>query len=375
MTAESVSARYKIPARVRLALLALLFLPSVMAGAANAPKLLRSIDLQSEFCPEEFQQYNIPLTGVEFISENQLLVSTVCRIDGISLSKRDRFQATDPYHVKSVILNVSTSAVERKSDWPTHGSGSGLRVTHAGDLLLHRDNILELFSSAGRALQRLQVTRSNADDSTFVWVSPTGDVISVSQGPIGKAKNQALILDSRNLRPLERWQDNADVWNLAASTRAVVRSAAGGKLLVMRAFPSGEWKTIRTETVPSIATPLFIGDLEFAAPVHDAVLLYDIASQRETTLPCSSPIRVAISRDAGTLGVVWMKFADRGGNLNRPNLAGAGVDLYRLDSKRRILSMNVKPSPSYGLDIGISPDGSKLALVDHLRVSLFEIPR
>jgi hypothetical protein len=375
MTAESVWARSRVHPRVRFALLALLFLPSAMAMAANAPKLLRSIDLQSEFCPEEFQQYNIPLTGVEFISENELLVYTVCRIDRIALSRRDRFQATDPYHVKSVVVNVLTNAVERKSDWPTHGSGSGLRVTHAGDLLLHRDNVLELFSSAGGTLQRVQVAKSSADDSTFVWVSPTGDFLSVSQGPIGAAKNQALILDSRNLRPLEHWQDNADVWNLAASARAVVRSAAGGKLLVMRTLPTGVWKTIRTEALPSIETPFFIGDLEFAVPVHDAVLVYDIASQRETNLPCNSPVRVAISRDASILGAVWMKLADRGGERGRPKLASAGVDLYRLDSKRRILSMNVKPDPSFGLDIGISPNGSKLALADHLSVSLFEIPQ
>ena len=78
--------------------------------------------------------------------------------------------------------------------------------------------------------------------------------------------------------------------------------------------------------------------------------------------------------DASILGAVWVKLADRGGERGRPKLASAGVDLYRLDSKRRILSMNVKPDPSFGLDIGISPNGSKLALADHLSVSLFEIP-
>jgi hypothetical protein len=346
----------------------------MMALAADVPKLLLSIDLKGEFCPETLQQYNIPLAGVDFISENEVLVYTICRIDGIALSRRDRFQTTDPYHVKSVIVNALTGAIERRFDWPTHGGGSGLRATHAGDLLLHRDNLLELFSSDGRALARLQVTRSSTDDGTFVWVSPTGDVMAVSQGPIEAAKNHALILNSRNLRILEGWQDNADAWNLAASPRAAVRSALHGKLLVMRALPSGGWKTIRAEAIPSIATPLFIGDLEFAVPVHEGMLLYDISSQRETTLPCSSPIRVAISRDASTLGAVWMKFAGRG-DLGRPKPVSAGVDLYRLASNRRLVSMVVKPNPSFGLDVGISPNGSKLAIVDHLSVSLFEIPQ
>jgi hypothetical protein len=366
------------PTLVVLPLFWLLFLASPLTRAEPAPKPTHLIDLNSEFCSEDSQQYNVPLTSVDFISTNEMLVYTVCRIDRAALSRRDRFQATDPYHVKAVVVNLLTSTVERRFDWPTHGRWSGLCVTHAGDLLLHRDNILELLSSDGRVLGHVEIAKTSPDDSTFVWVSHTADIVAVSQGPISPAKvagTHAVILNSRNLRILHQWQDNADVWSLAASTQVAVRRAFSNKLLVMRTLPAGRWTTIRTETTPSIGNAVFINDGEFAAPVHDAVLLYDSSSQREETLPCRSPLRVVISRDAATLGALCVKFSDHGPDAGRPKITGAGADLYQLPSRRQMTSIPFRPLPSFGFDVGISPDGSKLAIVDHLRVSLFEIPR
>jgi hypothetical protein len=369
---------HKKPTQAVFPLVLLLFLASTEARAAPGPKPAHLMDLKGEFCPEESQQYNVPLTSVDFISENEVVVYTVCRIDRVALSRRDRFQATDPYHVKAVIVNLLTSTVERRFDWPTHGRWSGLCVTHAGDLLLHRDNILELLSSDGHVLGHVEIEKTSPDDSTFVWVSHTDDIIAVSQGPISPARaagTNAAILNSRNLRMLHQWRDNADVWSLAASTRVAVRRALSNKLLVMRTLPAGSWKTIRTEAAPSIENPVFINDVEFAAPVHDAVLLYDITSQREETLPCRSPLRVVISRDATTLGALCVKFADHGPDSGRPKITGAAADLYQLPSKSQVTSIPFQPLPSFGFDVGISPDGSKLAFVDHLSVSLFEISR
>jgi hypothetical protein len=369
---------HKKPIQFVLPWVLLLFFASTQARAAPAPKPPHLIDLKREFCSEESQQYNVPLSSVDFVSENEVLVYTVCRIERVALSRRDRFQATDPYHVKAVIVNLLTNTVERRFDWPTHGRWSGLCVTHAGDLLLHRDNLLELLSSDGRVLKHVEIEKTSPDDSTFVWVSHTDDIIAVSQGSISPARTagtNAIIFNSRNLRMLHQWRDNADVWSLAASKRVAVRSALSNKLLVMRALPAGRWKTIRTEATPSIEIPVFINDVEFAAPVHDAVLLYDISSQREETLPCRSPLRVVISRDATTLGALCVKFADRGRDAGRPKITAGGADLYQLPSKRQVTSIPFRPLPSFGFDVGISPDGSKLAIVDHLSVSFFEIAR
>ncbi|MCU1295969.1 MAG: hypothetical protein JWO91_247, partial [Acidobacteriaceae bacterium] len=217
--------------------------------------------MKSEFCAEDLQQYNIPVASTDFVSDDELLVYTVCRISSTVPATRDKFQATDPYHLKAVIINLKNGEIERRFNWPTHGKGSGVRVTHAGDLLLHRDNVLELLSMEGRLIQSLQIAKMSLDDNTFVSVSPTIDTIAVSQGSEtaeGPPVTSAAVYNSRNLQLLQHWEDNADVRSIGASTGWIVRSATGNRLLVIRKLSTGPWKTLLKESTASIGVPVFI---------------------------------------------------------------------------------------------------------------------
>jgi hypothetical protein len=367
--------RKKSPAQLLLLFLPLVFLLGEMQ-AADAPKPSRTVDLKAEFCPEASQQYNIPLAGVDFVSENEVLVYTVCRLDTIALSRRDRFLDTDPYHLKAVIVNISTGVIERRFNWPTRGKGSGLYVTHSGDLLLHRDNMLELLSMDGRFFQHSQVTGTTPDDNIFVWASHFSDLIAVSEGSVASdsPETNTAILNSRNLHLLQRWRDNADVWSLAVSPREVVRTAIDGTLLVKRSLPSGRWSILSKGPFRSFGVPIFVNDRTFAVPVRDNLLLYDTANGEQTTFPCTSAIRVEASRNASTLGVLCAKFTNYLMEIGRPKLSDASVDIYELPGTQRLASIPLKPGPSFGFDFAISPEGSKLAVVDHMSVSLFDIP-
>ncbi|HZR56279.1 MAG TPA: hypothetical protein VFA74_05370 [Terriglobales bacterium] len=357
-------------------LVCLLFSKDSAARAPEPPKPTRIIDLKNELCAEDLQQYNIPITGADFISNDELLVYTVCRIGSTVPANRDKFQASDLYHLKAVIVDLKKGVIERRFDWPTHGKGSGVRITHAGDLLLHRDNVLDLISADGHPIQQLQITRMSLDDNTFVSVSPTIDTIAVSQGSetaTGPPVTSAAVYNSRNLHLLQYWRDNADVWSIGASTGTAVRSALRGKLLVMRKLSTGPWKTMRKENAASIGVPVFIDDDEFAVPARDATLLYTTDGQLQATLRCSIPFKAIVSREANALGAVWVKFAGHNPDPGRPKLTDAGIDIYRLPSLLRVTSIPINPPPSFGFDAAISPSGSKLAIVDHLSVSVFEI--
>jgi hypothetical protein len=355
--------------------LSLVFLHRTHAFLAEIPKPSRTFDLKGELCPEESQQYNIPLAGIDFVSENQVLAYTVCRAESIAFSRRNKFQKTDPYHLRAVIINTATARVEQHFDWPTHGKGSGVRVTHQGDLLLHRDNFLELLSTDGRSLASLEIAKPGSED-TFVSVSPTVDIVAVSQGVLVKTRSaaSATIFNSRNLHLLQNWQDNGDVWGLSASTKTAVRSAMHQELLAMKTLASGEWKTVDTGNLPVTGVPVFINDSQFAVPARDAVLLFNTAGLLEAKLPCNTAMKAIVSRNATTLGAIWVKSASHNPDPGRPKLTDAGIDIYRLPFTSRVTSIPINPPPGFGFDVAVSPNGSKLAIVDHLTVSLFEIP-
>jgi hypothetical protein len=142
----------------------------------------------------------------------------------------------------------------------------------------------------------------------------------------------------------------------------------------MRKFSTKSWTTIRKENVTSVGLPVFVNGDRFAVPARDAVLLYDTSGRLQATFQCSIPLRVIVSREGTALGAIWAKFAGHNSDTGRPKLSDAGIDVYRLPSLLRITSIPINPPPSFGFDAAVSPDGSRLAIVDHLSVSVFEIP-
>ena len=106
------------------------------ASAPGSTKPILDLDLASELCDLRAQQpYNDPPAGVDFLSENELIVYTVCHTEG-ALAERGDLPQTYPNHLKAVVIDLSAGTIQRRFDWPTRGRGSLLRVTHSGQLLL-----------------------------------------------------------------------------------------------------------------------------------------------------------------------------------------------------------------------------------------------
>ena len=97
----------------RIVALLLSLIAARAVSVAQGLRPLHKLDLQNELCPAESQQLNYPKAGVDFISEEELLVYTVCRVN-VALSLRDVFRTTDPNHLKAVI--VSPPAAPSNSD-------------------------------------------------------------------------------------------------------------------------------------------------------------------------------------------------------------------------------------------------------------------
>jgi hypothetical protein len=51
-----------------------------------------------------------------------------------------------------------------------------------------------------------------------------------------------------------------------------------------------------------------------------------------------------------------------------------GVDLYDATSLQKIGSIDIHPTPYFDFVIAISPHGSKLAIIDSMKVSILEVP-
>jgi hypothetical protein len=349
------------------------------------------LDLTSELCDLRSQQpYNDPPAGVDFISENELVVCTVCHTEG-ALAERGDLPQTYPNHLKAVVIDLSTGAIQQRFDWPTRGRGSMLRVTHSGQLLLKLDNGIQILKPDKTPIASLKIPKVSPSDIVWASMSPAVDALAVtlsSSAPDNKTVNGVAVLDSRNLQPIARWHESGDWENLAASTKAVVHSVNGGGLefqgLETIEQNASRWTSAWTGSRMR-SHPLFVGDSTLAFPAGDSVYLFDERDKKVVRGACShfpdtsasrfaalSPARtgrIAVSQNGETLGTVcWQAFSAR---TRTGGIAQAEV--YSVNPLRVIDSFPLESTTLSEPDLALSPRGAELAFVDRLHLQVFSV--
>jgi hypothetical protein len=354
-----------------LSMVLLRALPSHAASSRQS----RTVDLRGVLCEPEDQQLNNPLAGVDFVTNDDLVVYTVCRTN-VALSLRDRFQPTDPNHLKAVIVDISTGGIKQKFDWPTHGHGSSVRVTHSGELLVRRDNFLQTLTPEGKSLHALRVVKVGLYDLVMVEVSPAIDPVAVteiSNTPGTDPLVGVAVLDSRSLMLLTQWHDTGDIWTLNASDRTVVGTSLKSTILESRGIEESTWSTIWKQAQPFDFRTRFLKDSAFAVVTGHSVVLFTSSGSLTGQIERPNARNVDVSRDGNVLGAVWAEFSGLDFATGRPVCDDAGTEIYQLTPLRRTASIDFHPVPAYGFDVALSPTGSRLALIDRMRLTVFEV--
>ncbi len=351
---------------------------------------LINVDLAKELChPRSVQPYNDPLAGVDFLSEDEVLVYTVCHSTG-ELAHSDHPQATDPNHLKAVVLDIATATVKQRFDWPTRGRGSLLRVTHSGQLLLKLDNLLQTLRTDGTPTNTLTIPKVNPTDLTFVALSPAVDAIAVtlsSEAPGNKTVNGVAVLDSRNLQPIAQWHEDGDWWNLAVSSSSVVRTLKNGSTVQVRGLEDlntggAPWSPVWSGRSIK-APPLFVSDSNFIFSAFGSLLLFsskgiglgggDCANPAAPQFSAVNADRSAVSRGGKAVAVVCLQFVTRGveGAYSHP-LTGR-LHVFSVPLFRQLDSISLGDISADGFDLALSPQGNEVAFIDRLRLRVFVV--
>ena len=364
---------------VTIALLS--WIAPLRAWADNGEK--HEVDLQPYLCPLNLQQpNNDPAAGVDFVSDNQVLVYTVCRV-GATLSTRD---AADPganasNHLKAVLLDLSSGAVIRNYDWPTRGRGAMVRVTHKGELVVQTDNLLRTVTLAGKQIAAIRLVKVGQSDLTFVNSSPASDSLAVIQSSEaqGKTVNGVAVLDAHGLEPKAQWHDDGESWNIAVSGDSAVRTQTGGTRLQMidlgKATDTNEnWNTVWAGTTGG-SRPVFLGGNRFAFAATNSVILFSAPKGGDRKdIDCNNSQGVRASRDGGLAMACVSDNMRQSGNHGRLTTdTELTVVAYRANPLRKLGSAVLDGPPGDGFDFALSPSATKVAVVDQLRLKVYTV--
>ena len=341
------------------------------------------VDLQPYLCPLNLQQpNNDPAAGVDFVSDNQVLVYTVCRVSA-ALSTRD---AADPganasNHLKAVLLDLGSGAVIRNYDWPTRGRGAMVRVTHKGELVVQTDNLLRTVTLEGKQIAAIRLVKVGQSDLTFVNSSPASDSLAVIQSSEaqGKTVNGVAVLDAHRLEPKAQWHDDGESWNIAVSGDSAVRTQTGGTRLQMidlgKATDTNEnWNTVWAG-VTGGTRPVFLGENRFAFATTNSVILFSAPKGGDRKdIDCNNVLGVRASRDGGLAMACVSDNMRQAGNHGRlATDTELTVVAYRANPLRKLGSAVLDGPPGDGFDFALSPSAARVAVVDQLRLKIYAV--
>jgi hypothetical protein len=297
----------------------------------------------------------------------------------MALTARDQSGQTGSVRLKAAILDVATGAVEQRFDWPIHERGSTVRVVRGSELLVQRGDLLQIMTTDGKPKTALRIVKVNSSDQTLINLSPAVDPIVVVEGSNlpRETVNGVAILDSRNLQVLADFHDNGEIWNIAASSKVVVRTSGDGARLELREFSEGKlgesWRMIWSGS-KGISRPVFLNDETLAYAVANVVMLFTAAGKPAQKIECHHAARVQAAGNGNALAAVCLKVGGQRVGVNLGEVLANTIEVYRLSPFAPLGSVPLDSDLDPGFDFALSPTGAKVAVVERLHLRLFELP-
>jgi hypothetical protein len=275
-------------------------------------------------------------------------------------------------------------------DWGTRVHESSIRVT-TGGLVVQTGEVLRLLTKdliEHQALTLSTMPRQNDDRWSEPIISVSASQKTFMVNRFNQKSNISLfdVFDGNTFKVRYSWIQSPplyDLYSISDQAMAAV-SMPQQKGILYSEFASGKWRPLGDKSesgcnlLAYIGFPNLINDEQLVIISDGRVCLCDIEGR------CAALSRIddllgektAISQDgrfvAISLGHLEIKkhiFAEPSTNIVSRRIA-----VYDVPARKWALMLHLCPLPKNDYDFALSPDGSKLAILNDRRVSVYSVP-
>lgn len=315
--------------------------------------------------------------SVMFLDNERIAVSE--EVPTGALSARDLPSPENTFVLKVQLWNAITGPVAVSVTLPTRrGQSSAQGVT--GGLLIRVGSTLRLYSAEMKQVHEIALPQDNADDKWTVIVSNSRRTVLLRH--YDSTRNQFTLLDIATWQVRRKWDDRL-AWPpiqlpYSASDEALARADSNQQNILRSDFGSAGWRALS----PSPARPgcvkspvwadsvsLVNAGCEFFVISTTGTVMMRIASPKHWSFDGKVALSqnsryVAVKQDTGRGGGFWDKDV---------RWTATRIVVFDLSVKKPILSLNVAPLPRDNYDFALSPDGSKLAVLNDGTLSVYSV--
>ncbi|MHB8486198.1 MAG: hypothetical protein ACYDCM_10800 [Candidatus Acidiferrales bacterium] len=383
---------------------ACLLVPLPSGGLQSASPVWTREVLRQGFPPSKAKLLP-PRPGIIFLDNQRLIVYETDWTGG--LSSRVSPDISSTYQLNASVIDAQSGKPLFDKHWGTRVVGSTIHVA-AGGLLVQSGNELRILSDDFAEIRKMTFPDSSDDPndpnhcySQPIGVSPTGQTIIMNCiGHIGLHYFSRLeVLNGKTFVPEYTWTESLPWYerNYSISDEGIV---AG---LKVRQFGSNGWQTfiearqtgnLNTSDVRSALT--FVTNSSLICFCYGGISLVSTAGHILATKPIPQNIIignqhnsasqvssvankvVAVARDGQFIAVSFDRWKIKSHVLTEASSRRISTQILVCDSLLRHcpLTVDVTPIPPWDsdYDFALSPDGSKLAVLNGRDVSVFFVP-
>jgi hypothetical protein len=314
------------------------------------------------------------MTGVVFLNDQQLVVYAL-EPSG-QLSSRKSHQTSSAFRQRVRIVDVQSGKTTLIKDFNARPHGSTLQVT-IGGILVNTGEIVKLYSADFATNQNLTVPPVDEGDMSITSVSPTGETIMINHFNPKRNVSHLEVFDARTLTLKQSWSQSPRLYNdYSISDKGI---AASG--VVATEFGRTTWKSVGRGVghcggnVPTLYSDdeLVYGCSKFiAVSINGQVLMTD-------SFPggVEASEKKAVAQGGRFVAASLQTVEVKKHLLTEPSwrVTAMHVAVYDLKRKTRIMTVTVDRMPTDDYDFALSPDGSKLAILNDRKVSVCFVPQ
>lgn len=320
--------------------------------------------------------------GVVFSNDGRLIVfgvdDRVAQTPSRTVAERVR-----PFTLRLLLVDPASGKVTLRKEERTRGREAAVFPTISG-LLVKNGPPLELYSPD--LAQQLDLPFQFARNTRIrVSVSPTGKTImfnDVVEDPARKSHSHFDVLDAGTLEVRYSWDESPALYHhYSISDRGIAAMDSNSDLIVVSEFGRNRWTTVGkpfgicfSGNMPTLYSDQELAygcDRLVATSTGGQVLMTDVFPSGETS---SGKTAVAQGGRYIAVSVHTLEFIRHFLAEDSLRVAAIRIRVYDMALKKELLTVSVNPLPREYYDFALSPDGSKLAVLNDRKVSVCRVP-
>ncbi len=344
-------------------------------GALRDRNLIASIMAQ-------MSPHNSP--GVIFLDDARLIAYEVEAAE--KLSSRENPDISSAFQLHASVIDAATGAFLFTKDWGgARSHDSSIQVT-TGGILVRTGDVLRILASDFTEIRRLTFPDSSNRhdpmhcDQRIISVSPTRKTLMLNCYNTTLHFSHLDVWDGNTFRQVRAWSEAPLVHRYSISDVGIATADSNQQHVLFTEFGTGRWESVgRSFEVGCVSLTVFLNINVLAKSgcnelslltVEGKVLMTDHPEKHETL----GEDKIAVARGGAVLAASLVQ--GKGGGFFDTDVRRTrmGVAVYNSSLKKRVVTVNVDPLPKKHYDFALSPDGSKLAILNDRKVLVYSVP-